>query len=149
MTWPAADEKRQGLLPDFFHLRTQISDGPAINPGTVQAHVPELFDKGKLYDMRKLAKKGWFIHAPCRILDVHEEAGQVTFAVEGWGRKTCYVLLSGVAQQPAQVQIRKLRPGPVASQPFEPIKASYQPNQRLMAITAVGLTEIRIQYDPD
>jgi len=146
MTWPAADEKRQGLLPDFFHLRTQISDGPAINPGTVQAHVPELFDKGKLYDMRKLAKKGWFIHAPCRILDVHEEAGQVTFAVEGWDRKTCYVLLSGVTQRPAQVQIRKLRPGPVAPRPFEPIKASYQPNQRLMAITAVGPTEIRIEY---
>ncbi|MHC4520845.1 MAG: hypothetical protein ACYTAS_19820, partial [Planctomycetota bacterium] len=50
MTWPATDAKRQGLLPDFFHLRAQVSDGPAINPGTVQAHVPELFDEGRLYD---------------------------------------------------------------------------------------------------
>lgn len=146
MTWPADDEKRQGLLPDFFHLRPQISDGPAINPGTVQAHVPELFDKGTLYDVKRLAGTGWFVHAPCRILDVREEAGRVTFAVEGWDRKTCYVLLSGVARRPARVAIREHRPGPVAPQPFQPVKASFQPNQRLMAITAVGPTEIRIEY---
>ncbi|MBN2132316.1 MAG: hypothetical protein JW741_22640, partial [Sedimentisphaerales bacterium] len=146
MTWPADDEKRQGLLPDFFHLRPQISDGPAINPGTVQAHVPELFDKGTLYDVKRLAGKGWFVHAPCRILDVREEAGRVTFAVEGWDRKTCYVLLAGVTQQPAQVATRKMRPGPVVPEPFEPVKASFQSSQRLMAITAVGPTEIRIEF---
>ena len=146
MTWPADDEKRQGLLPDFFHLRPQISDGPAINPGTVQAHVPELFDKGTLYDVKRLAGKGWFVHAPCRILDVREEAGRVTFAVEGWDRKTCYVLLAGVTQQPAQVATRKKRPGPVVPEPFEPVKASFQSSQRLMAITAVGPTEIRIEF---
>ena len=70
----------------------------------------------------------------------------VTFAVEGWDRKTCYVLLAGVAQRPARVGIRKHRPGPVAPQPFEPVKASFQPNQQLMAITAVGPTEIRIEF---
>jgi len=60
--------------------------------------------------------------------------------------RDCYVLVSGVAQRPGQVGIRKLRPGPAAPQSFEPVKASLQPNQRLMAITAAGPTEIRIQY---
>ena len=146
MTWPAADKKRQGLLPDFFHLRTQISDGPAINPGTVQAHLPELFDKGRLYDIKKLARKGWFIHAPCRILDVREETDQVTISVEGWDRKTCYLLLSGVSQQPAQVDVRALRLGPAVGQPFRPVQPSFQADQRLMAITVVEPSEIRIVY---
>jgi hypothetical protein len=37
LTWPATDQKRQGLLPDVFELRAQLRDGPAINPGTVEA----------------------------------------------------------------------------------------------------------------
>ncbi len=72
MTWPAADAKRQGLLPDYFLLRPQISEGPAINPGTVQTHMPEFFDKGSLYDVRRLEKTGWFLHAPCAIRDLKE-----------------------------------------------------------------------------
>ncbi|MHC4728361.1 MAG: hypothetical protein ACYS17_14165, partial [Planctomycetota bacterium] len=39
MSWPVTDKERQGLLPDFFYLESQIADGPAINPGTVQAHI--------------------------------------------------------------------------------------------------------------
>ncbi|MHC4205540.1 MAG: hypothetical protein ACYSTT_12880, partial [Planctomycetota bacterium] len=64
MTWPKTDEQRQGLLPDFFEFREQISAGPAINPGTVQAHLPELYDKGKIYDVKRLPDRGWFVHAP-------------------------------------------------------------------------------------
>src|SRR5688500_11826110 len=37
-SWPSSDAQRQGLLPDFFHLREQRADGPAINPGTLQAN---------------------------------------------------------------------------------------------------------------
>ncbi|MHC4570441.1 MAG: hypothetical protein ACYTE3_32425, partial [Planctomycetota bacterium] len=62
MTWPRTDVERQGLLPDFFDLRGQISQGPAINPGTVQAHLAELYGKGKIYDVKRLARRGWFIH---------------------------------------------------------------------------------------
>ncbi|NLH16123.1 MAG: hypothetical protein GX455_06060, partial [Phycisphaerae bacterium] len=40
-SWPTTDTDRQGLLPDFFLLNDQVSDGPAINPGTVGAHLPD------------------------------------------------------------------------------------------------------------
>jgi len=103
MTWPATDEKRQGLLPDFFHLRAQVSDGPAINPGTVQAHVPELFERGRLYDMRKLSSRDWFLHAPCAIGDVAERSNSVTFSTDGWGNRPYTVLISGVGRAPVVV----------------------------------------------
>jgi hypothetical protein len=103
MIWPATDEKRQGLLPDFFHLRAQVSDGPAINPGTVQAHVPELFGEGRLYDMRKLPSRNWFIHAPCAIRDVAEHSNSVTFNTDGWGSRPYTVLISGVSRAPVVV----------------------------------------------
>ncbi len=103
MTWPVTDEERQGLLPDFFHLRAQVSDGPAINPGTVQAHVPELFEKGRLYEVRKLGGWNWFIHAPCAISDISVRAGSVTFVADGWGAWPYTVLISGVTKMPAAV----------------------------------------------
>ncbi|MCG8683846.1 MAG: hypothetical protein MI892_03155, partial [Desulfobacterales bacterium] len=43
--WPTTDKERQGLLPDFVYPRPQLLDGPAINPGTTQATVPELFGR--------------------------------------------------------------------------------------------------------
>ncbi len=74
MTWPTSDKKRQGLLPDFYHLRAQISDGPAINPGTVQSHVPELFGQGRLYDVRRIAGPKWFVH--CALRDRRYRGGE-------------------------------------------------------------------------
>ncbi|MBM4090197.1 MAG: hypothetical protein FJ276_12365, partial [Planctomycetes bacterium] len=44
-TFPIEDQERQGLLPDFFHLKAQQSDGPAISPGTVQANLAEAYGK--------------------------------------------------------------------------------------------------------
>jgi len=96
MTWPRSDVKRQGLLPDYFLLRPQISEGPAINPGTLQTHIPEFFGKGSLYDVRRLQKTGWFLHAPCAIHDLKETDDSVTFTVDGWDNKLCYILLAGV-----------------------------------------------------
>jgi len=45
MTWDLTDAERQGLLPDFYDLRGQVGAGPAINPGTVQAHLAELYGR--------------------------------------------------------------------------------------------------------
>ena len=87
MTWPTSDPKRQGLLPDVFHLQAQLRDGPAINPGTVQAHVPELFGKGTLYDVKRLPRRGWFLHAPCAIRDLRETEDSVSFVADGWDKK--------------------------------------------------------------
>jgi len=146
MTWPATDGKRQGLLPDIFELRAQISDGPAINPGTVQAHVPELFDKGVLYDVRRLAAKGWFIHAPCAIRDIHETPDSVTFVVDGWDRKVFYVLLSGVAKEPAGVTVRPTATDASRQVAESRANSDFSPRQQLLAITLSEPSAIRIQF---
>jgi hypothetical protein len=85
MAWPLDDPERLGLLPDFIWLKSQNRDGPAINPGTTQAHVPELFDMGKMYDLIRLPIHDCFIHAPCTIRDVVEDNNGVAFTVDGWG----------------------------------------------------------------
>ncbi len=106
MTWPTSDQERQGLLPDFFHLRAQVSDGPAINPGTVQAHLPELFGQGQLYDVQRIAGRAWFVHAPCTIDELEEIDTGIRFAVDGWGDAPFTVLVSGVPAEPSAVTVR-------------------------------------------
>ncbi len=147
MTWPVSDQKRQGLLPDVFELRPQLRSGPAINPGTVEAHIPELFDKGRLYDMRKLMTKGWFIHAPCAIRNLRETRDSVTFLVDGWGKNPYYVLLAGVDQKPAAVTTTEITPAPVAQRPA-PREAQnhFNPAQRMVAIMLNQPCEIHVQF---
>ena len=62
----AQDLLRQGLLPDYYLLRPQISYGPAINPGTVQADAIRFFNKPALYDFRALRQSGLLIRATDR-----------------------------------------------------------------------------------
>jgi len=138
MTWPTSDERRQGLLPDFFHLREQLSDGPAINPGTVQAHIPELFDRGALCDVRRLAKTGWFLHAPCAIRDLKESDDCVTFSVDGWGDKVFYLLLAGVEKAPA-VTVR-------ASGATRQGITHFNARQRLLSITLTEPSQLRVRF---
>jgi len=99
MTWPPEDPGRVGLLPDFIWLKSQNRDGPAINPGTTQAHLPELFGAGKIYDVRRLQMLDCLIHAPCEISNVTEDNTGTSFTVDGWGAaqgpRDYYILLSG------------------------------------------------------
>jgi len=138
MTWPTSDQRRQGLLPDFFHLREQLSDGPAINPGTVQAHIPELFDRGALYDVRRLAKTGWFLHAPCAIRDLKETDDSVTFCVDGWGNKVFYILLAGVERAPT-VTVR-------ASGATRQDLSHFNARQRLFSITMTEPSQVQVRF---
>ena len=85
MTWPLEDPDRSGLLPDFIRLRSQGREDQAINPGTTQAHLPELFDVGTIYDLRRLPIHGCFIHAPCAIRNIVEDDDGGIFTVDGWG----------------------------------------------------------------
>ncbi|MCY3020010.1 MAG: hypothetical protein NTW87_13405 [Planctomycetota bacterium] len=100
-TWTTKDKDRQGLLPDFYHLHQQVSDGPAINPGTVQANAVRLFDKGGLYDFRACRANGWHIHAPGTLTALKERGGKAEFKVEGWLDRPYYVLVSGLKAAPA------------------------------------------------
>jgi hypothetical protein len=95
-SWPASDAQRQGLLPDFYHLRAQVSDGPAINPGTLQANAVRLFGGPRLYTMRRLAKAGVLVHVPGEIEVLDDVQGWARVRVRGWPRQPYEVLLAGV-----------------------------------------------------
>jgi hypothetical protein len=107
MSWPQSDKERVGLLPDIYDLRGGYRDGPAINPGTVGAHIGDAYGKGKMYDMKRLKKRGWFFHAPCSIRDLREDNDGVTMKFDGWGEKPYYVLISGLEEKPASIIARK------------------------------------------
>lgn len=139
MVWPTTDAKRQGLLPDYFLLRPQISEGPAINPGTVQTHIPEFFGKGALYDARRLGKTGWFLHAPCAIRDLKETEDAVTFAVDGWSGRPCCVLLAGVEKAPT-VTVH-----PTGASSGDQV-ADFNSQSRLLAITIAGPSRIELRF---
>jgi hypothetical protein len=140
MSWPVSDRERQGLLPDFFDLRAQIPDGPAINPGTVQAHLPELFGKGKLYDAKRLAHRGWFVHAPCRIKNIRDDKDCVTLTIDGWGNKQYHILISGIDKEPREVLIRK-----VTGDSDKPIDIRFDSERKLLTVTLKGKSDIQIR----
>jgi len=147
MSWPTPDKTRQGLLPDFYHLKGQVSDGPAINPGTLQAHVPEAFDTGTMYDVQCLTSRGWLIHAPCKILDVNQAIDAVTLAVAGWGAlgrgRPYRVLISGMSTQPEAVERCRLS-GPEQDL-FEPAPFEFNTSLGLLTIEARGPMRIRVR----
>ncbi|MGB2808767.1 MAG: hypothetical protein WBC22_13570 [Sedimentisphaerales bacterium] len=145
MSWPVTDEKRQGLLPDIFNLQEQVSAGPAINPGTVQAHVPEIYGIGKLYDMKKLRSRGWFIHAPCLISDLSEDKSTVTFTVDGWDGKPYFVLISGIEKEPSEVSLSEMFRQASQAPPFKPAIKEFHGEHNCLIITLEGKSEIRIR----
>lgn len=93
-TWPADDAERQGLLPDYFHLRAQRSEGPAINPGTVGAHLPDAYRKGRIYQCRTF--RNLLVHAPGELTVLDENRLQV----DAWPETPYRVLLVGLDQAP-------------------------------------------------
>ncbi len=142
MTWPRTDTERQGLLPDFFDLRAQAGAGPAINPGTVQAHLAELYERGTIYDVKRLPERGWFVHAPCAISDIHEDDKSVTFATGGWAEKQYHVLISGIEQEPKKVSVSKFGK---SSNEFKIADMNFDNYQKLVVVTLEGRSRIKIE----
>jgi len=99
-TWKQDDPERQGCLPDFYHLREQRSDGPAINPGTVQANAVRLYNLPAVYDYRVLRNSGAIIHAPGTIGVISDRKDSCKFRVKSWTDRTYYVLVNGLTRQP-------------------------------------------------
>lgn len=99
-TWKQDDKERQGLLPDYYLLREQLSAGPAINPGTLQVNAVRLFNKLALYDFRALRQSGLLVHAPGAISDIKEEANKARFKISSWPQKPYYVLINGLKKLP-------------------------------------------------
>ncbi len=146
MSWPVTDKERQGLLPDFFDLKAQIGAGPAINPGTVQAHIAELYDKGKIYDVKKLANIGWFIHAPCTISDVREDKNTAVFVADGWGDKQYYVLVSGIEREPRDVLVCGVVQESTGPSAFESAEKEFHAEYGNLVVRLQGKSEIKIRY---
>ncbi|HDP34159.1 MAG TPA: hypothetical protein ENN29_03505 [Candidatus Hydrogenedentes bacterium] len=94
-TFPLDDEARRGLLPDFFHLREQVSDGPAISPGTVQAHLHEVYGKTAYYTAARLNEKNALIHAPGGIDHIAKTGGVITVRITGWNKGPYWVRITG------------------------------------------------------
>lgn len=103
-TWKQDDPERQGCLPDFYHLREQRSDGPAINPGTVQANAVRLYNLPAVYDYRVLRHSGTIVHAPGNVMVLADRRGLLKFRVKSWIDRPYFVLVNGVTKQP-QVRI--------------------------------------------
>lgn len=99
-TWKQEDKDRVGLLPDFFLLHPQRSEGPAINPGTVGANAAQLYTQIPLYDFLRLRQAGINVHAPGLLQPVKETAQGGAFAVRGWLEESYYVLITGLSARP-------------------------------------------------
>ncbi len=93
-SWKQDDPARQGLLPDFYHLREQRSDGPAINPGTVQANAVRLYGLTPVYDYRVCRKSGLIVHAPGAITVLRDESKRCRFEIKTWTDKPYYLLVN-------------------------------------------------------
>jgi hypothetical protein len=142
MTWPQSDKERVGLLPDIFNLQQQHRDGPAINPGTVGAHIANAYGKGRIYDIKRLKKNGWFIHAPCEIRDLGEAKNSFSMKLDGWGDKSYCVLISGFEEKPESIIVRRIgekTPRDVSSD------VRFYPDKRYMTVRLEGKSEIQLK----
>jgi hypothetical protein len=100
-SWPLSDRDRQGLLPDFYHLADQVRDGPAINPGTVQACAARFFGGPEVYGFHCFRRHGLMVHVPGAITAPAEDDRAVRFTADGWPQGTYSVLVSGLEKEPA------------------------------------------------
>jgi hypothetical protein len=99
-TWPLTDPERKGLLPDFYLLRLQRRDGPAINPATLLVPAMPFFGEASPYAFHVFRRHGLFVHAPGALDSFTEGTDGVSFRVNPWSRGPSQLLVSGVWQMP-------------------------------------------------
>lgn len=104
MCFPLGDaQRRGGLLPDFFLLKAQVSDGPAINPGTLQENLAEAYGKTPMCTVTRLAG-GSLMHAPGEVREEPAAEGALKVSVTAWPEDKYRILVTRVAQAPASVR---------------------------------------------
>jgi len=101
VSWKEDDRERQGLLPDFFGLREQHRDGPAINPATVMVNAVRLYGCVPVYGVHVFRERGIIVHVPGSIVESQTGPAGVAFTVKGWPLRAYYVLVSGLSRAPA------------------------------------------------
>jgi len=99
-TWRADDDERVGLLPDYFLLRAQRREGPAINPATVQSQAIQAFGSSPVYDFVMAKPTELQVHAAGGITVSAAEDRSVRFLVTGWREPASWVLVHGCPELP-------------------------------------------------
>jgi hypothetical protein len=103
MCFPVGDqERRGGLLPDYFLLKSQVSDGPAINPGTLQTHLAEAYGKTPQYSVTRLSN-GVLAHLPGEVRQEPSGGGTLKLTVTAWPESEYRVLLTRLGKTPGKV----------------------------------------------
>lgn len=103
MCFPADDpQQRGGLLPDYLLLKSQKIDGPAINPGTLQAHLAEAYAKIPMSTLTRLAN-GMLMHAPGEVVQQKSAAGTLTLTITAWPTEEYRILITRVPDAPSQL----------------------------------------------
>jgi hypothetical protein len=117
-TWPAEDADRFGLLADYFLLRSQQLEGPAINPATVFLPAIRMWKEPLLYEFRAFRASQLHLHVPGELGDVEETPERISFRVRGWWPEPYELLLHGLSEAPS-VQLDG-RPASETAVSFDP-----------------------------
>jgi hypothetical protein len=105
MTWPADDpENRGGLLPDYLVLKPQERDGPAINPGTVQANLAEAYGRTPMYTLTRISN-GMLVHVPGDAAEVRCAGDTLVLKIDAWPESGYRLLITGMQRAPAAVTL--------------------------------------------
>ncbi len=99
-TWSRDDVERCGLLPDYFLLRPQRREGPAINPATLLLPSLAAFGEAAAYTRQVVRSCGWIVHAPGGLSDLRERGAGVSFRVHPWSAGPSWLLINGVRSMP-------------------------------------------------
>ncbi len=102
-SFPPTDTLRQGLLPDFYLLQEQVSDGPAINPGTVQSQASQARTGTRAYNFSVLREHGLYLHAPGELGEVVQAQDSVAFTITNWCSSQTRILIGGFASAPGVI----------------------------------------------
>ncbi|MCS7089835.1 MAG: hypothetical protein RMN51_01010 [Verrucomicrobiota bacterium] len=100
-TWRADDPDRAGLLPDYFLLREQRREGPAINPATVLLPAMRAYEACPPYQRAVLRKAGLRVHVPGCLEILAEQRDCVSFRVRPWWHQPCWMLVNGCRRIPS------------------------------------------------
>ena len=109
MTFPIDDPaNRGGLLPDYWLFGSARGDGPAINPGTVQATLAEAFGATPLVTATRVeqgttAPGGHVLHLPGEVRRATCTDSSATLEVVLWPEEPSRVILTRVAKPPRAV----------------------------------------------
>jgi hypothetical protein len=98
-TW-ADDPDRFGLLADYFLLRSQRREGPAINPATLFLPAIRMWNEPDPYEFRAFHISQVHVHAPGKLADVVDTPERVAFRVHGWWPDSYELLLHGLDEKP-------------------------------------------------